>query len=276
MIKLFETDIEGTGRKSSKGNQLKFSSKGIWYKADYLGYEGLAEYVISKLLKFSTLDPDEYVDYELEQIEYNGSIFNGCRSRDFCDGWNLITLERLFKDRYGYGLNQIIYSTPDHEDRLKILVEQVERTTGLKDFGVYMSKLLTIDALFLNEDRHTHNIAVLVNEEGEFRTAPVFDNGAGLLSDTRIEYPMSGDPLDLIGRVKAKTFCDSFREQLETAEKLYGDNLFFSFGYNDVKKIADAAVIYPEDIRRRVTDLVMTMRNRYGYLFKAPGHALPQ
>lgn len=273
MIKLYESDIHGLDRQSSKGNQLKFKCKGIWYKTDYLGYEGLSEYVISKLLKFSSLAPDEYVDYELEQIDYNGRIFNGCRSKDLTGGWNLITLERLFKDRYGYGLNQVIYSTPGHEDRLKILVEQVERTTGLKDFGIYMSKLLTIDALFLNEDRHTHNIAVLVNEKGEFRLSPVFDNGAGLLSDTRIEYPMSEDPLKLIGTVKAKTFCDSFAEQLETAEKLYGDNISFSFGYKDVKAIVDAADIYPEDMRQRVTDIVMSMRNRYGYLFKDPGRA---
>lgn len=29
-----------------------------------------------------------------------------------------------------------------------------------------MNKLLTIDAFFLNEDRHMHNIAVLMNGEG--------------------------------------------------------------------------------------------------------------
>lgn len=35
----------------------------------------------------------------------------------------------------------------------------MERMTGLKNFGVYLHKLFTIDAVFLNEDRHTHNIA---------------------------------------------------------------------------------------------------------------------
>lgn len=46
-------------------------------------------------------------------------------------------------------------------------MNQVERITGLKDFGVYLNKLFTIDAFFLNEDRHTHNIAVLMNEKSE-------------------------------------------------------------------------------------------------------------
>lgn len=33
-------------RQSSKGNQLKWENKGVWYKADYTGYEGLSEYLI--------------------------------------------------------------------------------------------------------------------------------------------------------------------------------------------------------------------------------------
>ena len=62
MVKLFEEDKREQGRQSSKGNQLKFEREGIWYKADYLGYEGLAEYVVSKLLAHSSLKEDEYVE----------------------------------------------------------------------------------------------------------------------------------------------------------------------------------------------------------------------
>ena len=55
MIELFEKDIQTADRKSSKGNQLKFERDGIWYKADNMGYEGLAECVISALLKKSSV-----------------------------------------------------------------------------------------------------------------------------------------------------------------------------------------------------------------------------
>ena len=55
MIELFEQDIRTNDRQSSKGNQLKWEKSGVWYKADYTGYEGLAEYVISQLLKHSCL-----------------------------------------------------------------------------------------------------------------------------------------------------------------------------------------------------------------------------
>ena len=193
MIKLFEEDKFELNRASSKGDQLKFQRDGIWYKADYLGYEGLAEYAVSKLLRFSDLEPSEYVDYELEQIEYNGNVYNGCKSADFTEGKSLITLERLFKRVYGEGLNRVIYRTEDHTERLRILCEQVERVTGITGFGIYMSKLLTVDSLFLNEDRHTHNIAVLEDARGGFSLAPVFDNGGGLLSDTRMDFPMGRD-----------------------------------------------------------------------------------
>ena len=70
MIELFEQNIRKNDRQSSKGNQLKWENEEIWYKADYTGYEGLTEYVISHLLKKSTLSAEEYVLYDLEEIKY--------------------------------------------------------------------------------------------------------------------------------------------------------------------------------------------------------------
>ncbi|WP_448863724.1 hypothetical protein [Dorea sp.] len=48
----------------------------IWYKADYTGYEGLAEYMISHLLKKSTLAEQEFVCYDLEEIKYGTMVYN--------------------------------------------------------------------------------------------------------------------------------------------------------------------------------------------------------
>ena len=84
-----------------------------------------------------------------------------------------------------------------------------------------------------------------------------------------MDYPMGRDPLDLISKVKPKTFCDSFEEQLEISEKKYGENLHFTFGYNEVEAIVEKADIYPEEIRRRVIDVVMEMKRRYSYLFSS-------
>ena len=269
MIEFTDKELFDLGRRSSKGNQFKFRKDDIWYKADYLGYEGLSEYAVSKLLGFSSLEPGEYVDYNLTKIKYKEMVFSGCMSRDFSNGWNLITLERLFKDTYGHGLNEVIWSVEDHSERLKIMVELVERITGIKDFGKYMNKLMTIDALFLNEDRHTHNMAVLTDGNGSFLPAPVFDNGACLLSDTAMDYPMTSDHIALIRTAKAKTFCEDFSEQLEISEQIYGQNIMFDYGYNDVHDIVWAADNYDESARRRVEEIIMSMRHRYQYLFKS-------
>ena len=42
MVELFENQLKDFSRQSSKGNQLKWENNGIWYKADYTGYEGLS------------------------------------------------------------------------------------------------------------------------------------------------------------------------------------------------------------------------------------------
>ena len=101
MVQLFEQDIKTNDRQSSKGNQLKWYRDDIWYKADYMGYEGLAEYVISCLLEKSSLRCEEYVLYETEEIAYKKRRYLGCKSKNFLpEGWQLITLERLFQGYY--------------------------------------------------------------------------------------------------------------------------------------------------------------------------------
>ena len=79
----FEQNIRTNDRQSSKGNQLKWENEGIWYKADYTGYEGLVEYMIFHLLKKSSLAENEFVCYDLEEIKYGTVIYNGVKSRNF-------------------------------------------------------------------------------------------------------------------------------------------------------------------------------------------------
>lgn len=268
IVELFETSLIETDRQSSKGNQLKWKDNGIWYKTDYMGYEGLSEYVVSHLLQKSTLSPSEYVVYEPERIKYKAVMYNGCKSMDFSCGWQVITAERLFKKQYGISLNAGIYALENVSDRLKYLVEQVERISGIKNFGIYMSKLLTIDALFLNEDRHTHNISVLMDGMGGFKLCPIYDNGAALLSDTTMDYPLGLDVYDAIKSVKAKTLCDSFEEQLDVAESLYGFSISFFWNEKDILQLLEEVSFYDNRITERVLEVLLEQRRKYSYLFK--------
>lgn len=269
MVELFEGDIQGNKRQSSKGNQLKWNSGENWYKADYAGYEGLAEYMVSNLLGHSNLRPGEYVLYETEEIWYKEQLYRGCKSRNFLKkGWQLITLERLFQMQFGESLYKSIYRIRDYEGRLKFLVEQTQRMTGLQDFGKYMSRMLAVDALFLNEDRHTHNIAVLWNGEQEYDYCPLFDQGAALLADTTMDYPMGLDVIDLLAKAEARTFCCSFEEQLDIAERLYGDEIRFSFGEREIEELLRAEQVYPQEIKQRVSTILLQQRRKYQYLFE--------
>lgn len=270
MVRLGEEELREHVHQSSKGNQLKWEKDGVWYKADYTGYEGLAEYMVSRLLAYSTLDESEYLAYGTEQIAYGGHIYRGCSSPDFRGDkeWQVITAERLFRMRYNQSLYTSVFRIREPEARLQFLVDQVIQMTGLKDFGIYMSKLLTIDALFLNEDRHTHNIAFLWDGYKRFAFCPIFDQGAALLADTTVDYPMEKDTLDLMGQVESKTFSRSFEEQLETAEVLYGDTIRFWFGEKEIRELLEADQVYGEAEKRRVYTVLLQQRRKYQYLFE--------
>ncbi len=269
MVELFEQNIRTNTRQSSKGNQLKWENESIWYKADYTGYEGLAEYVISHLLKLTNLNEGEYVLYEPEQIKYKRQIYNGVRSRAFIDeDWQIITLERLFKNVYNESLTSVLWHMSDVKERLEFLVNAIKNITGLNNWGEYICRLFTIDAFFLNEDRHMHNIAVLMNGKGEYKYCPVFDNGAGLLSDTTMDYPMEQDIYQMISEVKSKSVSQDFDEQLDVAENLYGQNLQFLFTKKNVSDIVNNADMYPLEERKRVQLIIYSQMNKYKYLFR--------
>lgn len=268
MVELFEQTVKTQTRQSSKGNQLKWENDGIWYKADYTGYEGLSEYIISGLLAYSNLKTEEYISYQTEEIYYKSNTYHGCKSKNFLpDGWKLITLERLFQSMYGQSLNRAIYSIEDYGNRVSFLVEQTIRVTGLHDFGIYLSKLLTIDALFLNEDRHTHNIAVLLDDMGKYHYCPIFDNGAALLSDTTMDYPMNGNMEEMMEEAKAKTICQDFDKQLDMVEQIYGKHIEFNFDRKDVDKLLSEELYYPTQIKQRVKNIIINQRRKYQYLF---------
>ncbi len=269
MIELFEQELKSFERHSSKGNQLKWKCDNIWYKADYAGYESLAEYVVSGLLKKSSLKSEEYVRYGLDQAKYKRNMFNASSSTHFLEeDWQIITLERLYKNYCNRSLYNSVWSIEDVTSRFCFLVGEIRKITGIQDFDKYLATLFTLDAMFLNEDRHFHNIAVLMNGSGEYRLCPIFDNGASLLSDITIDYPMGTDVMELIPEVKAKSISRDFDEQLNIAEKVCGSTLSFSFAPKDVDKLLeDAGYFYDEKTIERVRLIMYQQIRKYKYLF---------
>lgn len=83
MIELFENQLIEQNRQSSKGNQLKWYDGEYWYKADYTGYEGFSEYVISHLLQKSSLDDVNMFYMRLKKLNTTCKYLKVVKVKDF-------------------------------------------------------------------------------------------------------------------------------------------------------------------------------------------------
>ncbi len=289
IIELKGKNVETGYEHSSKGNQLKWEQNGWWYKADAFGYEGLAETVVSKMLSYSNIL--EYIVYEPVRIEYKGKIYRGCRSQNFKrEGEEIIPLERLHRSFTGGSLAKQLARIGDVKERIQYTEEIVRNATGLNNFGQYLTVLLEIDAFFLNEDRHTNNIALLHNiETGEYRTCPIFDMGLSFFSDTREEYPFHLSFEECRKKIHAKPFHRDFDEQLDAANEMYGSFLKFylkpaefrkvieeiktDFAYIEENKIEIQQISFGNNgyLKQeicRIEEILHYQASKYQYLFK--------
>jgi len=227
---------------SSKGNQEKWYD-GVsdgWYKLDQFGYEALAETLISILLEKSNIDTDTpfaFVRYRMEKLKVHGRERSGCFSRNFLrPGQSLITINRLLSNHLGTPLKQKLMQLSSDRKRIAYMAEATADYTGLTEFPRYLTLLFDVDALFCNDDRHLNNIAV-VEKAGTYDYCPIFDNGAGLLSNTQISQ-MDIAPKALIAALKARPLNMTFTRQMNSARHLYGKQL--------VMPILSAAEIHDE------------------------------
>ncbi len=253
---------------SSKGNQQKWYTDGKWYKADHMGYEGLCEAVISALLSKSNVK--NYTSYSLVIIEHNNTKSNGCFSTDFKEAdESIITLEHLHRAYTGKSLAKALSEIPRIDERINYTVNFIEKHTNLKNVGDYITMMLELDAFFLNEDRHTNNIAFIRNEKTkEFRFCPYFDFGLSLLSDIN-DYPEDEDIVKQMRKIQAKPFSDNFDEQLEAANSLYGDKIKFDFVSSDIIDITEKCKeYYNASTIKRVQDILHLQKRKYAYMFK--------
>ena len=128
--------------------------------------------------------------------------------------------------------------------------------TGLELFPQYLTLLFEVDALFCNDDRHLNNIAV-IEKNGKYDYCPIFDNGAGLLSNTQLSR-MDISPPALISALRARPFNTTFTRQMNTARSLYGTQLTIpKLAPNDVQKVLQPILeYYPQRDRGIIADRV--------------------
>lgn len=269
---------------SSKGNQMKWKQDDYWYKADQFGYESLAEVVTSHLLMKSNIT--ETTIYHPVILSYNKKSYRGCCSRNFRETEELlIPLERLFRNHTTIGLANQIAKMPKVEDKIKYTEEVVRNVTGIDDFGVYLAKLLEMDAFFFNEDRHTNNISILYNKDTDsYRLCPFYDMGLSLFADSKVDFPLDMDYFSCKEKITAKPFSRDFDEQLDAVNKIYGCHLKFDFSVNRVADVVEELkkeyLLTEEDIQngniggymmqefQRVEDTLRYQAVKYKYMFQ--------
>lgn len=252
---------------TSKGDQPKWQLNGKWYKADHMGYEALAEVVVSQLLKQS--NALNFVEYEPVWIQYRGKEHPGCVSKNFrAKDEMLVPFERLHRVYLGHGLAAALGKIGAPQEQIRYTVEFIEETTGLTGVGKYLTLMLELDSFFLNEDRHTNNLALIRNEKTMgFRLCPIFDHGLALLSDLN-DYPVDQDVYGCISRVRAKPFDMDFDAQVEAAESLYGAQLRFSFVRHDIPPILDTIrEFYSNSVIARVEQILYEQIRKYPAYF---------
>ena len=260
-------DIRGLSKEplqnhTSKGDQPKWRLGDVWYKADHMGYEALSEVVVSRVLELSNIK--EFVRYTPIQILTDSGTKTGCASNNFKSSDEmLIPLERLHRTFYGQGLAAYI-AQMEPVEKIAYTVRFIEETTKLKVVGAYITAILELDAFFLNEDRHTNNLAVLRNEKTkEFRLCPLFEHGLSLLSDMN-DYPLTEDIYSCISRIRAKPFSEDFNEQVSAAEQLYGQQLRLQLSRNDLLNVLrELSDYYPAQFLTRVENVLFEQYKRY-------------
>ena len=125
--------------------------------------------------------------------------------------------------------------------------------------------MLEIDAFFLNEDRHTNNIALLYHsEKKEYGFCPFFDMGLSLFSDTREAYPIKKDFEECRNIIEAKPFSRDFDEQTDAAEELFGSSLKFHLSHKALTDILkEVKTFYKEEEIERVEKTLCGQMRKY-------------
>lgn len=161
-----------------KGNQEKqYLSDGTWLKRDYFPQESISEVLVSQFLEAS--GEGNFVRYWL------GDLPNESYSSSFTNNeWGYLSFAKML-ELLGVDLDVWLarrYYKATVSDRFQ-LVKGVYLHFGVSEetFDYEISRMLKLDFLMMNIDRHLKNFGVLVNyDTKDVMIAPIFDNGLSL------------------------------------------------------------------------------------------------
>ena len=163
---------------SKLGYQPKHISPngGCWYKEDLRGGEALAEVLVSTFLRSCNyMTSKDFVLYNFKYSKPNSIDLTTCVSPNFLQkGEQFISFKDLLTMTSFSEVNLV-----DFDSKLDFIDSVFQQTVG-QSFREEMLRLLTLDAMFRNTDRHLSNFGIILAPNGSIRFAPIFDNGLAL------------------------------------------------------------------------------------------------
>ena len=193
---------------TSKGNQIKWKCGNRYIKLNTPGcYESVAEVLVSHLLDYTDIQKEDYVKYYSCIIVEDGvELGLGCYSEDFKKGWTEVTAAKV--------LQSTLSPFSIHQDEFRELILD-ELHIDCKD---YLDRLLCLDSITRNDDRHFGNI-VFLEKDGIYKPAPIFDNGSSCMSDTGL-YLFKNGFNENYKLIRSKPFSGDFLTQIKNNNRI--------------------------------------------------------
>ena len=163
---------------SRLGYQTKFTSPkgGYWYKEDLRGGEALAEVLVSTFLRSCKyLNFEDFVPYDFKYTSVDSFDLRTCVSPNFLQkGEQFISFKDLL-----FLVHPPTEDLVDFNSKLNFIDSVFQQTVG-QSFRFELLRLLALDVMFRNTDRHLSNFGIILAPNGSIRFAPIFDNGLAL------------------------------------------------------------------------------------------------
>ena len=191
MNSLFSSSIGGV--------QDKYIEDGFLYKIDRDGYESIAEAVVSELCRH-IVNMGEFVDYELTEKK------GVCRCKLLAD--DIVTFYDILKAVHK--LKNFELENP--RDRLILIEKALGDFTG-RDYHDFIRKVIFLDYIILNEDRHLGNFHIL-KRNGIYDKGIIIDNRLSLLSNIST-YDVNRPVRYYIISIRSKPFSTNRNVQVD-------------------------------------------------------------
>lgn len=193
-------DSREFGARNSNSSYLGAQKKWVtnshtWFKEDLIGGEAVAETLVSMFLS-SCLNITEFeAGFVAYGVSTEGS--NLCYSYSFLkEGESFIPLYDVIR-----ALKPKEQEFMDFEGKLKYINSVYEGVLGYS-CKRWLLKVLTLDVMFRNTDRHLSNLGFIADRQGNLRIAPIFDNGLALGVSEGAYYDLANTITGLGFRVK--------------------------------------------------------------------------